>query len=239
MNNDKWKCYFLGNTLQMTTDNSDKEARGFAWRVSRNWMPSSDLNIASRLQESRSAHAYGFHTITWWTSSRQASRRSRIEIACRDPVNRPRPTFASAREIVYTPRTRIRSQTMNFAFVTFELRERGEESARPSACSVVRDRKSSNNWKCLSASNRLSCTIFRAGRDTQKVENAEHYERHALTFSLYYFYFFVPSILTSLMGYRSKCCYTKDTSHRWGRDDPSQFVIFVSNVLRSSFCLGQ
>jgi len=61
-------------------------------------MPSLDLNIASRLQESRPGRAYGFRAITRGTSSRQASRRSRIEIACRDPVNRPRPTFVNARD---------------------------------------------------------------------------------------------------------------------------------------------
>lgn len=171
-------------------------------------MPSSDLNIAPCLQESRSTRACGFRTITWRILSRQASRRSRIEIACRDPVNRPRPTFANGRlrELsTYTSRTRIRSQTMNFAFVTFN------QTTATQTFTVVRDRMSNNNWKSLSL---LPHARYFERGGTQNVENAVHCKRHALTFSFYYFYFFVPSILTSLMGYRSKCCYTRDTSHR-------------------------
>lgn len=170
-------------------------------------MSSLDLNIASRLHESRSAHADGFHAITWRTSSRQASRRSRIEIACCDPVNWPRPTFARDRlHPAYSNKVADNELRVRYLRAT---RARRDNAAKHLL--VVRDWKSNNNWKYPFPS--PGVRYFERG-DTQKVENAEHYKRHALTFSLYYFYFFVPSILTSLMGYRSKCCYTRDTSHR-------------------------
>lgn len=127
--------------LHVSTNTTDTRDERAACRVSRDakWhCTSSDLNIASRGRES-STHLRRSRAITERTSRRRTlRRRSRIEIACRDPVNGPRPTFAKR---LPTPCTRIRSQTMNFAFVTFAPRETEQRRRIVGLSIVVRDRE--------------------------------------------------------------------------------------------------
>jgi len=174
-------------------------------------MPSLDLNIASRLQESRPGRAYGFRAITRGTSSRQASRRSRIEIACRDPVNRPRPTFVNARDRLhpaYSNKVADNELRLRYLRATWV---RWGNVTRHLLLFVIEKVTIIGNIPLPLASR----AILRSGRHAK---GGKRQVPHLDIFILLLLLFRTIHPLTSLIGYRSKCCYTRDTpsiKKRW------------------------